>query len=69
MDDDFLNRFAKPAQRALVSAHIRTVRDVCGYTKSYVRGLHGVGKNAMTIIESELQKHGLEFAPERKSQG
>lgn len=50
-----------PARRALQSAGILTLEDFCGFTRSGILALHGMGPDAMAKIEMKLKEAGLNF--------
>jgi DNA-directed RNA polymerase alpha subunit len=54
-----LERLASPAQRALQNADIKTLEELAKHTENEVLELHGIGKNAITVIKTTLDEHGL----------
>lgn len=59
-----LPKLAAPARRALKSARINTLKDLCNYTEEEVADLHGMGTHAMNIIKSTMHERGLSFKSE-----
>lgn len=58
------SRLARPAQRALTNAGIRTVEELASYSENEVAGFHGIGKNALATIKEVLHISGLNFNEE-----
>ncbi len=54
-----LERLASPAQRALLNANIKTLEGLAKYTEQEILELHGIGKNALAVIKTTLDEHGL----------
>lgn len=54
-------KLAKPAQRALASAGIKTLSDLSKFTEQEVADLHGIGKNALVVIKEAMKKKGAAF--------
>jgi len=54
-------KLAKPAQRAIQNAGIATIEQLSKYNEKEVSELHGIGKNAMNIINQTLNENGLTF--------
>ncbi len=52
---------AQPAQRALVGAGITEVKQLTTMSKTEIERLHGIGPNAVRILEDELKRLGLSF--------
>jgi len=59
--NNFMIKLSAPAQRALNSAGIKTIRQLSNYTKSELLKLHGFGPVSIPILENELSKAGLSF--------
>ena len=57
-----LNKLATPAQRAILNAGISTIEQLSKYSEKEVSELHGIGKNAITIIKQTLNENGLTFS-------
>ena len=53
---------AKPAQRALERAGIRTLEDLTRFSEAQVGSLHGIGRKALDLLQSTLEHQGLAFA-------
>jgi DNA-directed RNA polymerase alpha subunit len=60
--DILLNKLAKPAQRAIQNAGIKTLEQLCEYSEKEFSQLHGIGKNAIDITNQILSEYGLTFA-------
>ena len=58
---DLPSRLAKPAQRALSSAGIHNLTDLCRFTESEISRLHGIGPNALELLRRALAEMGLSF--------
>jgi hypothetical protein len=54
-----LVKLAAPARRALLNADIKTLEGLAKRSESEILGLHGIGKNAKTVIKASLAEHGL----------
>ena len=54
-----LERLASPAQRALSNADIKTLEELAKHTEREILDLHGIGKNALAVIKTTLDEHGL----------
>lgn len=57
-------KLSAPALRALDGRKIREVEDFKDYTRQEIAELHGIGKNALEIIEKEMPRHGIAFKKE-----
>jgi predicted RecB family nuclease len=53
---------AKPAQRALANAGIKTVAQLARKTEPEIAALHGMGPNAIATLKRALGANGLTFA-------
>ncbi|MDF2530710.1 MAG: hypothetical protein K0Q65_291 [Clostridia bacterium] len=60
--DIMLQKLAKPAQRAIQNAGITTIEQISEYSEKEFLELHGIGKNAMSIIKLVLDENGLTFS-------
>jgi DNA-directed RNA polymerase alpha subunit len=60
--DIILQKLAKPAQRAIQNAGITTIEQISEYSEKEFLKLHGIGKNAMSIIKLALVENGLTFS-------
>lgn len=58
---DFLTALSAPAQRALVSEGINSLKKLSTYTKGELLQLHGIGKSSIPKLENELIKKGFHF--------
>jgi len=57
----FPAKLAKPAQRALANAGIKTMADFSRFTQAEVANLHGIGPNALKEITRTMQETGISF--------
>lgn len=64
----WFERLAAPAQRALTGIAVRTLDDMSMHTYSQIAGLHGIGKNALRVIQEEMASRGAVFHDEEASQ-
>ena len=64
-----LPKIAAPAQRALQSAGIFTLKQLSRISKEELLQLHGMGPNAVGKLEEALKVNGLAFRDTRKSSG
>ena len=62
-----LPKLAAPAKRALVAKGIESLHELCPYTRREVASWHGIGPNALFVLEAELLKHNLAFKMEEPS--
>ncbi len=60
--DILLQNLAKPAQRAIQNEGITTIEQLSKYSEKEFSELHGIGKNALSIIEQILKENGLTFS-------
>lgn len=63
--DILLEKLAKPAQRAIQNEGITTMEQMLKYSEKEFSELHGIGKNAMTIIKQILNENGLVFSSKK----
>lgn len=61
MNNNLPEKLAKPAQRALASAGIKSLSDLSKFTEQEVADLHGIGKNALVTIKEAMKKEGITF--------
>jgi DNA-directed RNA polymerase alpha subunit len=52
---------AKPAQRALANAGIKTLQQLSAVTEAELMQLHGVGKNALQTLKNMMADSNLSF--------
>jgi hypothetical protein len=57
-----LPKLAKPAERALAAAGIKTLDQLSGYTEQEVSSLHGMGPNALGKLRQALADRGMGFS-------
>lgn len=60
-NDGFLSLLYAPARRALENADIKTLKQLSKFSEKDLLKLHGIGKTAIPILKSELNKIGLTF--------
>lgn len=53
---------AAPARRALVDAKLLTITDLKKTTEKKLKGLHGMGPNALKILKAEMKRRKISFA-------
>lgn len=61
MNNNLPEKLAKPAQRALASAGIKSLSDLSKFTEQEVADLHGIGKNALVVIKEAMKKKDVAF--------
>ncbi len=59
--NDLPAKLAKPAQRALAGAGIRSLTDLTKRTEAEVLALHGMGPNAMALLRAAMAEKKLKF--------
>ncbi|QBE47956.1 hypothetical protein [Leucobacter triazinivorans] len=57
-----LPRIGRPANSALLSIGVSTLREVSEMRRSELLALHGVGPKAVRILETALAEAGLAFS-------
>ncbi|MGE6490166.1 hypothetical protein ACQKD4_00565 [Exiguobacterium sp. NPDC077395] len=62
-----LPKLAAPAKRALTSKGVDSLDDLSLYTRREVESWHGVGPNAIHVLQNELTKYHLAFKEEKPS--
>lgn len=62
-----LPKLAAPAKRALKSKGVNSLDDLSLYTRREVESWHGIGPNAIHVLQNELTKHHLTFKREEPS--
>lgn len=62
---EFPHYLAKPAQRALSSQGIAILNDLSRFTKSEIKGLHGIGPHAFRKMQEEMWEEGISFKKEK----
>jgi DNA-directed RNA polymerase alpha subunit len=60
-----LPKIATPAQRALQSIGITTLKQLTRVTEAELLQLHGMGPNALGKLRQALAEKGLSFASEK----
>ena len=56
------DQVAKPAQRALANAGIKTLEELAKLSEAEFMQLHGIGKNALQTLKAALAERKLSFA-------
>lgn len=56
-----LGRLAKPAQRAIQNAQLKSLEDVSSLSEIEFSNLHGIGKNAINTVKKVLNENNLYF--------
>jgi hypothetical protein len=64
-----LPKIAAPAQRALQSAGITSLKQLTKITEAELLQLHGMGKNALEKLRDALKANGLSFRMSKKTNG
>lgn len=64
-----LPKLAAPAQRALQSASITNLEHLTRVSEEELMQLHGMGKNALSILREALKANGLSFRKAKKMIG
>lgn len=52
-----LSKLVKPAQRAITNQNVTTIEQLASYSPQAIASWHGIGKNALAIIEKHLKEH------------
>lgn len=68
-DTSDLPKTSAPAQRALESVGITTLKQLTEVTEAELLMLHGMGQNAVRILREELKAKGWSFRESKKSSG
>lgn len=66
--DRLLSRLAKPAQRTILNAGIMNIEGISSLTEDEFKKLHGIGKNAMSIVRELLNENNLSFRKDRSEE-
>jgi DNA-directed RNA polymerase alpha subunit len=56
------DKLAKPAQRALANAGIKSLEELSKLTEKEFMKLHGIGKSTLPILKEAMAEKGLSFA-------
>ncbi|RAP76138.1 DNA-binding protein [Paenibacillus montanisoli] len=59
--NDLPSGLAKPAQRALAGAGLRSMADISNLSESELSGLHGIGPKAVDLLRQAMKSKGLAF--------
>lgn len=57
-------RLANPAKRALASAGITHLDQLCSFQEKEIQELHGIGPNALKELRTALDQAGLDYKRE-----
>jgi len=57
-----LPKLAAPAQRALAGAGIQNLKDLTRFSEAEIKGLHGIGPNALKELRRAMKANGFSFA-------
>lgn len=52
---------AAPARRALVDANVLTLPALTRWSRTSLSALHGIGPNAIDVLEREMRRKGVSF--------
>ncbi len=69
LENNDLPKISAPAQRALQSAGITTLKQLTEITKEELLQLHGMGPNAVGKLQEALKANGLSFREPKKTDG
>ncbi len=58
-------KLSAPAQRALAGAGIKNLKQLSKFSEAQIKGLHGIGPNAMVELRRALKKQGLSFTNDK----
>ena len=58
---------SSPAQRALASIAVACIEDFSSHTRYEIETLHGIGKNALRLIEEAMAATSIDFKDEENS--
>jgi DNA-directed RNA polymerase alpha subunit len=61
LETALFNKLAKPAQRALANAGIKTLDQLTLKTEAEIMNMHGIGQNAIKTIKKYLAENNLAF--------
>ena len=61
LENDLPAGLAQPAQRALASAGIENLEQLSRFSEVEIRGLHGIGPNALGKLRWAMAEKGLSF--------
>ena len=56
-----IDKLAAPAQRALANAGIKSLKQLATFGEVEIKGLHGIGPNALKQLKYALKAKGLSF--------
>lgn len=61
LDSDLPEKLAAPARRALIGAGVWRLEQLTALREAEVKALHGIGGNAMKLLQQALESRGLGF--------
>lgn len=64
--DELYQELSAPAQRALRSLDLKAIEDLAKFTRKEISELHGIGPNALKVIETRMALSSLSFTDEIK---
>ncbi|MEQ8471300.1 MAG: DNA-directed RNA polymerase subunit alpha C-terminal domain-containing protein [Marinoscillum sp.] len=59
--DNFLGKLSAPARRALMREGITTIELLANYSEEKISNLHGIGRNALDTLRSEMNKSNITY--------
>lgn len=62
--NDLPEKLSNPAKRALDAAGIFRLEQLSNFKKSEIKILHGIGPNAMIMLEKSMRERSLSFLKE-----
>ena len=63
--NDLPEKLSNPAKRALAAAGISRLEQLSHFREAEIKKLHGIGPNALILLEHALDKKGLTFNIEK----
>lgn len=57
-----LDKLAAPARRALAAAGYTTLEQLAKAQERDIAALHGIGPNALAVLQKELAAHDMSFS-------
>ena len=61
MKENFLEKLSAPAQRALASVKIKSLKDLTKFTEKEIADLHGIGPSTFKTLRPIMKKYKLTF--------
>lgn len=56
-----IEKLSNPAKRAIQTLKLKKVEDLTKFTRNEIAELHGIGPNALSLIEAEMKSQKLHF--------